>query len=216
MKYCIILFFVILFFSCGDDGPNCPGDMTLPVSIYPYKPYYNIGDTITISSKFHKLLYDQKTEKYYDASDYKFSPNIDFESIDSMYGPFEGSQIKKFTNFIKSNNVNINYLYVKGESSLVGEYSLLNDSIEIEVKLVLQKVGNFWIKISSLSSGDSHLQNNYQFNCRGRLIFFNLESPKENNIYLMEKYRSIYPNDYYLSDSINRFYNHAGYCFEVR
>ena len=216
MKNCIILFFVILFFSCGDDGPNCPGDMTLPVSIYPYKPYYNIGDTITISSKFHKLLYDQKTEKYYDASDYKFSPNIGFESIDSMYGPFEGSQIKKFTNFIKSNNVNINYLYVKGESSLVGEYSLLNDSIEIEVKLVLQKVGNFWIKISSLSSGDSHLQNNYQFNCRGRLIFFNLESPKENNIYLMEKYRSIYPNDYYLSDSINRFYNHAGYCFEVR
>ena len=217
MKNCIILFILILSFSsCIFDGPNCPGDMTLPVSINPYKPYYNIGDTITISSKFHKLLYDQKTEKYYDASGYRFSPIIELSSLDSMYGTFEGSQIQKFTYFIMCDSLGLDYIYTNNKSALAGEYSLIKDSIEIEVKLVLQKVGNFWIKISSLSSGDSHLQNNYMFNCRGRLIFFNLESPKENNIHLMEKYRSIYPNEYYLSDSINRFYNHAGYCFQVR
>ncbi|MBK8153925.1 MAG: hypothetical protein IPK61_13400 [Saprospiraceae bacterium] len=215
MKYIFISIFLINIISCGDDGPNCPGDMTLPVSINPYKPYYNIGDTITISSKFHKLLYDQKTEKYYDASGYRFSPIIELSSLDSMYGTFEGSQIQKFTYFIMCDSLGLDYIYTNNKSALAGEYSLIKDSIEIEVKLVLQKVGNFWIKISSLSSVTAIYRITICL-IVGVDLSFNLESPKENNIHLMEKYRSIYPNEYYLSDSINRFYNHAGYCFQVR
>ena len=216
MKNCIILFFVILFFSCGDDGPNCPGDIKLPVTISPYKLHYNIGDTITISSKFHKLLYDQKTEKFYDASKYNIGPLVSLISLDNTETNLLGSQVIQNSKFIKLDSSKMYLSYSGKENAITGEYDILHDSLMFKIILILNKNGNFWFKTESLTSGDSHLQNNYQFNCRGRLIFFNLESPKENNIFLMEKYRSIYPNDYYLSDSINRFYNYAGYCFEVR
>jgi len=216
MKLLLTLIALILITACGDDGPNCPGDLNLPIEIAPYKNFYNIGDTIIVKSKFNKLIYDNKTDKFYDASDYKFSPNIELLAIDSAYAPYAGSQIDKFTDYLKLDSSDMNYVYVNNKTSIAGEYNIRNDSINFSIKLKFLKKGNFWIKISSLSSGDSRLQNNYQFNCRGRKIIFHLESPKDNNIQHMQKFRTTYPNDYYLEDSINRFYNHAGYCLEVR
>lgn len=202
--------------SCGDDGPNCPGNISLPLWVSPYKPYYSIGDTIIISSRFHKLIYDSKTEKYYDASTYKFSPTVSIEYIDSANIPFKGSQIENIADYMKEDNSGMNYLRVENRSSIAGEYGLRQDTINFSIRLRLKVPGAFWISTSSLSSGDSHLQNNFYFGCRGRQITFYLMSPKESNIYLMQNLRSIYPNDYILSDSIHRFYNRAGYCFEVR
>ena len=216
MKLFFLFIIILNLFSCGDDGPNCPGDMVLPVNINPYKEVYEIGDTIIVTSRFHKLIYDLKTEKLFDASKYNFSPKIEFHSLDSANGPYEGSQIEKYTDYLNQDISTLKYFYIEKSTAIAGEYEVRNDSIYFKVKLKLKKTGNFWIRISSLSTGDSHLQNNYKFNCRGRYINFELESPKENNIGLMQKFRSIYPNDYYLSDSIHRFYNHAGYCFEVR
>ena len=219
MKNCIILFILILSFSsCIFDGPNCPGDMTLPVSINPYKPYYNIGDTITISSKFHKLLYDQKTEKFYDASKYTFTPIIKLQALDSANVPYRGSQIAVFSEFIPDDSLKFSILlYNNPEKSsvILGEFCLVGDSIKLEIKLKLLEKGNYWLFIGSLTSGNSKLQGNYMDNCRGREILFNLLSP-DNNIELMRKYRFIDPNYSVLSDSITKFYNRASYCFEVR
>ncbi|MBK8153928.1 MAG: hypothetical protein IPK61_13415 [Saprospiraceae bacterium] len=136
MKNRIILFFVILFFSCGDDGPNCPGDITLPVSINPYKPYYNVGDTISISSKFHKLLYDQKTEKYYDASGYRFSPYIELFTIDSSSEYNSYSKINELAIYHIPEN---NSIFEIALGALFGEYRLFMDTLSINVKLILIK-----------------------------------------------------------------------------
>ena len=219
MKNCIILFFVILFFSCGDDGPNCPGDMTLPVSIYPYKPYYNIGDTITISSKFHKLLYDQKTEKFYNASDYRFSPIIELSALDSANIPYRGTQFAHYAELIVDDSLKFglsSFSRPENSSYLNGEYSIDGDSIYFDIKFKLNRKANLWLYIESGYSRNCSLQRNCMFNCRpGREILFNLSSP-DNNIELMRKYRFIDPNYSVLSDSITKFYNRASYCFEVR
>ena len=213
MKNRIILFFVILFFSCGDDGPNCPGDITLPVSINPYKPYYNVGDTISISSKFHKLLYDQKTEKYYDASGYRFSPYIELFTIDSSSEYNSYSKINELAIYHIPEN---NSIFEIALGALFGEYRLFMDTLSINVKLILIKKGFRMLRFGSLSTGDGHLQNNYDFNCNGREITSRISEPNKNNIQLLQNFRTNKRNNWILSDSINRFYNRAGYCFEVR
>ena len=220
MKYCIILFFVILSFSsCIFDGPNCPGDIKLPVTISPYKPYYNIGDTITISSKFHKLLYDQKTEKFYDASGYRFSPSVDLSALDSANIPYRGTQFAHYAELIVDDSLKFDlrsFSSSENSSYLVGEYSIDRDSMFFEIKFKLNRKANLWLAIESISSRNCSLQRNCMFNCRpGREILFNLSSP-DNNIELMRKYRFIDPNYSVLSDSITKFYNRASYCFEVR
>ncbi len=216
MKSLFAFIIIITLISCGDNGPNCPGDILLPINISPNKLFYNLGDTITISSKFHKLLYDQKTDKYYDASNYKFRPSISFLALDISDEKNVLSQVNEYCDFIKLDSSKMNVFYPGIESAIVGDYTLSKDSLGFVIKLKLKKSGYFWLKIESLTSGDSHLQNNYQFNCRGRYIDFDLVAPKESGIYLLHKFRFIQSNDWILSDSIHRFYNHAGYCFEVR
>ena len=208
--------FIFLLISCGDDGPNCPGDMFLPVEISPYKPYYNVGDTITFSSIIHKLIYDKKTDKFYDASNYSFGPIISVFSLDSINRYGFKSQVNLYCDFIRQDDFRMFVDTLENKTFIGGDYLLEKDSLGILFKLKLEKSGFYWISTDSWTTGDSYLQNNHRFNCRGRYITFYLQSPKENNIQFMQKFRNIYPNDYYLSDSISKFYNRAGYCFEVR
>lgn len=215
MKSLFVLILIINLLSCGDDGPNCPGDIVLPISILPKATIYNIGDTITVFSKIYKLIYDQKTEKLYDASSYRFAPIISFYDLDSSI-EYNGSQMALYCDYIMKDSSKMYIISSERESAIVGEYSLENDSLYFIINLKLKKKGYYWLHFESLSSGDSHLQNNYKFNCRGREITFNLEFSGDGNIELMQKFRSRKPNDFFLADSISRFYNHAGYCFEVR
>lgn len=110
----------------------------------------------------------------------------------------------------------MNIVFSNDQGAVVGEYNLVKDSLEFEVELVLKTNGYFSFRIGSLSSGDGHLQNNYMFNCRGRKIIFNPVYPLKNNFQFLQKFRNKERNDWILSDSINRFINYAGYCFEVR
>lgn len=214
----LILFSLVLTvtISCRDDGSKCPGDILLPINISPYKSYYTLGDTIIIRSIFHKLIFDEKTDKLYDASKYNFRPAISFLSLDNTTESNVLSQVNQYSYFIENESSKMNVFYPGNESAIVGDYSLENDSLYFVIKLKLRKSGYFWIKTESITSGDSHLQNNYQFNCKGREINFTLDFPIESTIHLMQKFRLIKSNDWILSDSINRFYNYAGYCFEVR
>lgn len=216
MKVLIAFLLIVNLISCGDDGPNCPGDITLPVEISPYKLFYNIGDTISVSSKFYKLIYDKKTDKYYNASKYKFSPLISIYTLDNDSTNKMGSQLLTYCNFIKTNNSNMGISMNSQETLISGEYAINTDSIQFDFKLVLIRPGFYWIWNESLTSGDGHLQNNYQFNCRGREIYFDLIFPIENNIELMQKFRNLDPNKRILLDSVNYFYKKAGFCFEVR
>ncbi len=216
MKVIIAFFLILNLVSCGDDGPECPGDMNVPVEISPYKFYYNIGDTITVTSKFYKLIYDQKTDKYYDASNYKFSPLISIYTLDNDSTNKLGSQVLTYCNFIKISNSNLIISKNSQESLISGEYAFNSDSLQFAFKLVFIRPGFYWIWTESLSSGDGHLQNNYQFNCRGREIYFKLFIPVDNNMQLMQKFRNLDPNKRILSDSVNYFYRKGGYCFEVR
>lgn len=216
-KYLFKIFIIgFMIFSCGDDGSNCPGEIVLPISICPHRSYYNIGDTILITSKFNKLIFDKKTDRFYDASNFNFGPLASFYSLDNAETNLLGSQVMKYCNLINMENIKMNIINTGNQNAISVNYNLADDSIYFQIKLEVKKIGYFWLKFESLTSGDSHLQNNHQFNCRGREIKFNLETPIENNIEIMQKFRPIYPNDYFLSDSINRFYNYAGYCFEVR
>ncbi len=208
--------FIFLLISCGDDGPNCPGDMFLPINIGPYKPYYNLGDKIVISSKFNKLLFDEKTNRFYDVSNYKFVPLISMNTLDSANDYNWKSKINEICFFIGQDKYNMKQLSSGDESAIVGEYNFLNDTLEFEVKLILNHSGYFALSTESLSSGDGRLQNNYKFNCRGQEIKFELLLPNNNNIQLMQQFRSKERNNWILSDSINRYFNYAGYCFEVR
>ncbi|MEO6189506.1 MAG: hypothetical protein ABIO44_03150 [Saprospiraceae bacterium] len=216
MKLFKTIITILFLYSCGDDGPRCPGDIILPITIDEYKSIYAIGDTITISSKFYKLIYDKKTDKMYDASKYSILPIINFFKLDTTYEYSTDSYINKYCIFIKQKGSNLNAESSRKGSAIIGEYSLENDSLNFVCKLKLVQEGYFWIKIQSLTSGDSHLQNNYQFNCRGREINFKLESPNIDNIDLMKLLRNKGSNTFILSDSIQWFYNYAGYCLEVR
>ncbi|MBK8153929.1 MAG: hypothetical protein IPK61_13420 [Saprospiraceae bacterium] len=100
--------------------------------------------------------------------------------------------------------------------ALFGEYRLFMDTLSINVKLILIKKGFRMLRFGSLSTGDGHLQNNYDFNCNGREITSRISEPNKNNIQLLQNFRTNKRNNWILSDSINRFYNRAGYCFEVR
>lgn len=212
-KILIKFYILVLLSSCGDNGSNCPGDMKLPIEIIPYKLFFNIGDTITLSSKFHKLIYDQKTDKYYDATNYKFSPFIQLFTLDSSAEYNSYSRINELA--VYNSNFGCG-AFKESLGELVGEYQLIGDTFNLNINLVCIKNGNRMLRFGSLSSGDGHLQNNYKFNCRGRKINFYLAFPKVNNIQLLQQFRSNERNDWILSDPINRFINYAGYCFEVR
>jgi len=216
MKSLIAVILIGFLFSCGDDGPNCPGDINLPVEITPFKLFYKIGDTIKISSKFYKLVYDYKTDEFYDATNYKFTPIIYMNTLDSAEEYNWKSKINEICTFVNNSHYNMNIEFSNDQGAVVGEYILFKDSLEFEVELILKTNGYFSFRVGSLSSGDGHLQNNYIFNCRGRKIIFNLVYPVGNNFQLLQKFRTKERNEWILSDSINRFYNHAGYCFEVR
>ena len=213
MKILPIYLIILSFSSCIFDGPNCPGDITLPVTISPYKSYYSIGDTICITSKFHKMIYDLKTEKFYDASNYRFSPYIELFTIDSSSEYNSYSKINELALYHIPEN---NSIFEIALGALFGEYRLFMDTLSINVKLILIKKGFRMLRFGSLSTGDGHLQNNYDFNCNGREIISRISEPNKNNIQLLQNFRTNTRNNWILSDSINRFYNRAGYCFEVR
>ncbi|MBK8153926.1 MAG: hypothetical protein IPK61_13405 [Saprospiraceae bacterium] len=210
--------FNIIIFILYFDGPNCPGDMTLPVSINPYKPIIISETRLPSPQSSTSYCMIKKTEKFYDASKYTFTPIIKLQALDSANVPYRGSQIAVFSEFIPDDSLKFSILlYNNPEKSsvILGEFCLVGDSIKLEIKLKLLEKGNYWLFIGSLTSGNSKLQGNYMDNCRGREILFNLLSP-DNNIELMRKYRFIDPNYSVLSDSITKFYNRASYCFEVR
>lgn len=215
MQQFIKIIIIIILSSCGDDGPNCPGDMILPIEISPYKFFYTIGDTITISSKFHKLIFDKKTDKFNDASLIRFSPFISLSQIDSSFID-NYSRIKDFCEILEKTSDNFKTIQLSKESVLVGEYILNKDSLFFIASLKLKAKGFFWINLQSLSSGDSYSQGNHQFNCRGRIIEFNLSFPSVNNIQFFNIFNSDETNRRIIMDSSSVFLNHAGYCFEVR
>jgi len=217
MKLLLNLIALILITACGDDGSNCPGDIELPISIKNYKTSYLVGDTIIITSKFYKYIYDKKTDKNYDATNYKFYPIIYLYDLNQLDDTSFYSKVHEFCTFIEQEKFDMKLDVIQDgkNGAISGEYILSNDSLEFEAKLIFNQSGFFIIRIGSLSSGDGHLQNNYQFKCRGRTINFSLTSPS-NNIQLLQNFRSNKINDWILTDSINNFYKHAGYCFEVR
>lgn len=207
---------IIISSSCGDDGPKCPEEHLLPISISPSNDFYHIEDTIHISSVVYKKLYDNKTDLYYDASSYKLSPYLSIYSLNDQSKNLKGSQVNDYVKFVENSNENFKVINNLNESFVSGEYILMNDSLRFEIKLVLKEKGFYWFWFESLTSGDGHLQNNYQFNCRGRKINFILNGPEDGKIYLMQRFRSLKPNEQILSDSVNYFIKKAGYCFEVR
>ncbi|MFN8279146.1 MAG: hypothetical protein U0V49_02580 [Saprospiraceae bacterium] len=216
MRYFPLSIILVLLYSCGDDGPNCPGDISLPVEISPFKPYYSIGDTVTISSKFYALIYDQKTEKFYNSINYRFTPIIYLNTIDSSDEYNWKSKVHELSTFIQQSNEGMNLIVSAEQGVITGEYNLAKDSLYLSVQLILKSAGLMSLRIGSLTSGDSHLQNNYHFGCRGREITFCLKSPAEDNIKLLQQHRSNERNNWILADSIGRFKQYAGYCFEVK
>ena len=82
------------FSSCKKD--ECPSLFEIPIEISPKKLEYHIGDTITLTSKFYKMVYENVTKKTYIMGEIRWKPVCAIHRIDSIlaYGsPLFGTNI---------------------------------------------------------------------------------------------------------------------------
>ena len=130
--------------GCGDD--DCFYKYVIPVSITPEDGILKVGDTITIVSKFPRMIRAHKWQSNdiissVDVGNVKFCPGTGVNTIDSV--GYTDYFLHKYFDFIEDPKYNYNWVFFEEGSSLFGEYLFENDSFKLEIKLIAKAPGYF-------------------------------------------------------------------------
>ena len=227
LKFAIL--YLILISSTSGNKDDCAQDLYLPVTITPEKTTYNIGDTITRSSKFSTYVtgyyYNGGKENRvneFDMSGIKWQPFTDLFKIDT----FRGKNLPPFSNFYPYFNLRIDTIYnyklinySNGSKNLFGEFNFVNDSFQLQFQIIPKISGIYMLKVGSLIRSSTVYKQTYPGDCYNANInsfdvFFNVNENRNNNFdLLLESPDSLY-NDYFHRSREN-FHNLGCYCFKV-
>src|SRR3989337_1861833 len=128
MKFLIFIFFIITFIaSCGSN--KCPRYFYVPGQLDPAKTEYKVGDTITVTSTFHRELIGYTNEHedlgFFDLGNVKFKPVTFIYAIDQDSSE-EFSVLSESFDFIENASFDFAEILYSEGSALIGEYNFDN------------------------------------------------------------------------------------------
>lgn len=220
MKNVIISFaFLLILFSCRKPE-DCPNYFELPIKIIPAKETYEVGDTLTFTSKFYKkvLAYNIQREalKPYDMS------GIDWQPVTFIYRTDSTDEagisiIMRFFDFIEDPSFNYKLMqYSEGSTGLIGEYNFENDTFFLTYRLIARKPGTFMSEFGS-NLLEAYNTQDFPGNCNrnGFTATALMNDGADNNIDLLKESPNSFWNTWVLQDPKARFHKFGGYCFKV-
>jgi hypothetical protein len=207
-----LLLLPILFQNCAPK--ECPYWFQIPASVSPYEEEYHIGDTITITSKFHKDVFELNTEEYYNMEGIIWYPGISIINLISTNQEIIPDFSSNF-DFVADSTYN---LYIRdlssGSNYLFADYVFKNDTFELVIKIIPKTSGTFLLNFGNSNDDD---QQDYPGKCRrtGFEAKTLMNEGLDNNIELLklstfEKY-----NTWVFEREQVRFYDSGGFCFKV-
>jgi hypothetical protein len=226
MKNFLIISLVGLSFlsSCREKCTSNVYYWEIPTTFSPAKDTFNIGDTITISSKFNDMVYERYEGKDYKLVNYKFFPECKLIQIDSVPTSEQELAGKLSTN--ADLIVDSIYVFYLGEDAnkfevARGNYNYWDKIYRLEYKLVLKKSGLFLFNHSSNLNED--ILNGQAFDGRcpnseelGKVL---LNNGSSNNVEMLHDGYDTYEGGYIefiLRDPQKLFHDKGGYVFYVK
>jgi hypothetical protein len=147
MNYLVLSIIIILGLhtSCRD-FEDCPYYLSINASTNPNKVEYKVGDTIKVISKFGKwvdgLNSEGKLIGQFNSEDLNWFPITLVSRTDTVEN--RPSTLKEYFDFIYDENYDYHlYTLSDNSSGLEGEYRFLNDSFDLQIKLVAKAPGTF-------------------------------------------------------------------------
>jgi len=221
MKYIINiinLIIVVNLISCGKtETKDCPQEFILPSAQFlPFDSIYNIGDTISIVSKFYKNLTEKTFGKTYSMDNIIFTGALGVFKIDtSTFSGYTNLNTSKYINIISCTDTNYSwYTYSTGETSIDFTYPLIKDSFNITINITPKRAGVFIIAFG----GGQHNSNQY---FKGKCddidfdAYFFLNEGTDNNISLLKQSPLEHYNTWILQNPHDRFYKKRYFAYKV-
>lgn len=215
MKNSLLIFLGIGLYSClTPTTDRCPTDFEIPSTSFPYQETYQLGDTLTFFSKFHREVYDHNTDKRYDLGElnwnFRLSANrIDIDSLDL------NQNIREYFNVFANPIHNPTWFDFSGGASIVHLDEVINkDTLLVKIKLELKQAG---IYAASVTPIFKEAQDEFPGKCRSQSfdVSITLNEGADNNAHLLSES----PIEHYNTDIVRlidkRFHKWGGYCFRV-
>jgi hypothetical protein len=214
--------YIMLMSSCIKE--ECKFDYSdyvfeIPSSFSPKKDTFNIGDTITISSKFSDVVYDRSTQQEYSLIDFKFYPDFRITKIS-----LDEADRAAFIRFdvLLNPDYPLDHFYgpVSKEMHYYGQYQYNNSSYELEFKFVAQDTGLFVFQHFTFinSSSNNGQEQEFPGKCKktGLDIFVNSNNNEDNNIDFLTNSPDEHYNTWILIKPTERFYKSGCFAFYVK
>ena len=218
MKHLISISLVtLLIFSSCRKPEACPEEFKLPSAwLYPYDSVYHIGDTINISSKFSKFVYEKNTESTYNMENIIWTAGLGAFRIDT--GTVEdasNTNTKEYFEIVNCTDPNSYWFtYSGGATSLELTYKLENDSFNVAFSMIPKRKG-----ILLIAFGGGVYESNQEFDGKCKNVTFSGGTPfnegKDNNIYLLKKSPIEHYNTWILQKPEERFYEHRYFALRI-
>lgn len=216
MKKLIFLSILLssLWIQSCEKEENCPQQFQILATTTPYQETYQVGDTIKVVSKFHKLVYDKHTEKRFDMEDINWMPGLGILRLDRDSSA-SGYVTNKYFDFAPNETNNLRwYVYSDGSSQIDGDYHFAKDSFSLQIKLIAKATGSFYLLYGSFL-----YQSHQDFPGKCKRYFFDvyttINEGRDGNIHLLEESPNPHFNDWVLQKPQERFHNAGGFCFRV-
>lgn len=215
MKVQILLLYIYIFIaSCGNS--KCPRYFNVPGHLHPALAEYKVGDTVTVTSTFHREVIGYTNEHedlgFFDLGNVAFKPVTFIYAIDRDSSE-EISVLSESFDFIENEVFDYAETIYSEGSALIGEYNFHNDTFNLSYRLITQKPGLYyhefgsWVGISSQT---------FDGKCLGDIqVFVNLNVGLNSNIQLLSESPNWFYNTWIPQDPKVRFYNTGGYAFRV-
>ena len=163
IKYAFIfLIFVQIFQSCGECKPDKYGEileLDIPITTFPSKDTFFIGDTLTIEANFSKEveLYNKSGTIRLDS--FKFFALFGISEISDTLEDYA----VPIDTVVEAGKVG--YLPLHGALAYPLEFDEDLDGYHLEFKIVIHASGKFWLNISQFLHADQK-QDRYAFDGR--------------------------------------------------
>lgn len=210
-----ILFLGCCLFLTACRDKECPTLFYIPFETFPYQRTYKVGDTITVRSRFHKMVdgFDSANKKLgtYDMSGIKWRPLFDIVNIDSVTQYF--CLNKQIDVYIPSTFSKLKLKQYSLGYYVAGDFNFENEHFELELKFIPKVAGKFFM--INHNGVDAINPQEFPGMCRrnGWNCYWNMNKGKDNNQNLLDN-APAEENARYGTGS-KPFFWHGNFCFEV-
>ncbi len=213
----LFLISLILLTSCTDNRKECrlagTYEFILPATLSPAQEIYNIGDTITFTSSFSDMVYDEHTDQIYHLENFKFDPHLIIREISDTVT--NEAALEDFEVLVNEQTNFHPFYYDSGSISFVGEYAYENNQYTLTYQFIPQTTGFFLFNHGSTLLNDrQHFEGRCSNNVNNATVTLN--DGGENNIHLLHESPNTHYNEWILEKPDKRFHKFGGFAFRVK